>query len=61
MSTHTHTRAKGTGGSINKFRIATQNMEGFGLEVRSRLEVRLGQKCNISGKVQKEMPQMYLC
>ena len=35
MSTHTHTRAEGTGGSINKFRVTTQNMGGFGLEVRS--------------------------
>jgi hypothetical protein len=35
MSTHTHTRAEGTVGSKNKFRITTQNMGGFGLEVRS--------------------------
>ena len=40
MSTHTHTRAEGTGGSINKFRVTTQNMGGFGLEVRSHKNLR---------------------
>jgi exonuclease III len=35
MSTHTHTREGGTGENTSKLRITTQNMGGFGLEVRS--------------------------
>ena len=35
MSKHTHTKEGGTGENMSKLRITTQNMGGFGLEVRS--------------------------
>jgi hypothetical protein len=35
MTTHTHTRGGGTWENTSKLRMATQNMGGFGLEVRS--------------------------
>ena len=35
MSTNTHTRGGGTRETMNKLRVTTQNMGGFGLEVRS--------------------------
>jgi len=68
MSTHTHTKEGGTGENMSKLRIMTQNMGGFGLEVRShKNRTKAGPKmqylrksCNILEKARTGIPQMYM-
>lgn len=54
--THTHTQSHTQDGErkerANKLKIATQNMGGFGLEVRSHnIERKSDQRCNTLGNV----------